>query len=228
MSPGNPAWLTPTPTGRWIPTSAERSGYPFPLSAISHRCRGWRGRCVEPTPGNGPRIHLDQTWLDLLDTGRGAKENCCCFCHAAQRALLWGQGMSEARIAARRAGTECGSCNSRAAAAIAFGRLNLAHRACGSARCLQALRRAGFGDDEMRQIAFTAAATDMANRARPTPGCRVRLERIPIRCICRSLRLLINRILQASLPRARTDSNARLDSYARLIQKYAGSPIARS
>jgi AhpD family alkylhydroperoxidase len=65
-------------------------------------------------------MHIDQSVADLL-TLVVSQENSCRFCYAAQRALLWGLGMSEDRI--QRVQQELSvSLAPRTAAAIAFGR----------------------------------------------------------------------------------------------------------
>lgn len=65
-------------------------------------------------------MHLDQNIADLL-TLIVSRENSCRFCYAAQRALLWGQGMSEAHIQRLEQELSAGLAP-RTAAAIAFGR----------------------------------------------------------------------------------------------------------
>src|SRR5262245_14655634 len=67
----------------------------------------------------------------------------CRFCYAAQRALLWGLGMSEARIE-RLEQELSASLAPRTAAAIAFGRSQSRMGRAGAWDARQALRRAGF------------------------------------------------------------------------------------
>jgi AhpD family alkylhydroperoxidase len=182
---------------------------------------------VDLHPEYGLLMHLDQNVADLL-TLVVSQENSCRFCYAAQRALLWGQGMSEARIQRVEQEFSAGLAP-RAAAAIAFGRSQSRIGPAGARDALQALRRAGVGDDEMKEIAFTVAATDFFNRAHTIPAIPVRpLERIPDQLHMRLLRPLINRILERHRVRGRATPFERAPSYpyGGLVEKYAGSPIA--
>jgi AhpD family alkylhydroperoxidase len=119
-------------------------------------------------------MYLDQNVADLL-TLVVSQENSCRFCYAAQRALLWGLGMSEARI--QRVEQELSaSLAPRTAAAIAFGRSQSRTGPGGACDARQALRRAGFSDEEIKEIAFTTAATDFLNRATIAPWRAVRTQ----------------------------------------------------
>src|SRR4029434_4190372 len=58
----------------------------------------WLARAlIDLHPEYGLLMHLDQDVADLL-TLVVSQENSCRFCYAAQRMLLWSQGMAEARI----------------------------------------------------------------------------------------------------------------------------------
>jgi len=189
----------------------------------------WLARAlVDLHPEYGLLMHLDQNVADLL-TLVVSQENSCRFCYAAQRALLWGQGMSEARIQRVEQDLSRADLAPRTAAAIAFGRSQSRVGPPGARDARQALRRAGFGDDEMKEIAFTVAATDFFNRAHTIPAIPARpMERMPDRLHMRLLRPLINRILERHRFRGRATPLQRAPSYpyARLVEKYAGSPIA--
>jgi alkylhydroperoxidase family enzyme len=222
-----PCLVDPHPDRALDSYARRKTGIPVP-SIRYFASVPWLARAlVDLHPEYGLLIHLDQNVADLLILVV-SQENSCRFCYAAQRALLWGQGMSEARIQRVEQELSAGLAP-RAAAAIAFGRAQSRIGPAGARDALQALRRAGFGDDEMKEIAFTVAATDFFNRAHTIPAIPARpLERIPDQVHMRLLRPLINRILQRHRFRGRPTPLERTPSYpyARLIEKYAGSPIA--
>lgn len=188
----------------------------------------WLARAlVDLHPEYGLLVHLDQNVADLL-TLVVSQENSCRFCYAVQRALLWGLGMSEARI--QRVEQELNAnLVPRTTAAIAFGRSQSRVGPARARDARQALRRAGFSDDEMKEIAFTTAATDFLNRAYTIPAIPVRpLERMPDQLRMRLLRPLIRRLLESHRSRGQASPPERSPSspYSRLIETYAGSPIA--
>src|SRR5215831_12122981 len=79
----------------------------------------WLARAViDLHPEYGLLVHLDLKVADLL-TLVVSQENSCRFCYAVQRALLWGLGMSEARIRRVEQDLSAGL-EPRTAAAIAF------------------------------------------------------------------------------------------------------------
>jgi len=189
----------------------------------------WLARAVlDLHPEHGLLIHLDQNVADIL-TLVVSQENSCRFCYAVQRALLWIQGMSEARIQRVEQDLTRADRAPRTVAAIAFGRSQSRVGPAGAREARQALRRAGFGDDEMKEIAFVVATTDFLNRAHTIPAIPARrLERIPDQVHMRLLRPLIKRILARHRSRGRASPLERAPSYpyASLVKAYAGSPIA--
>ena len=100
--------------------ACRKTGIPFP-SIRYFAPVPWLARAlVDLHPEYGLLMHIDQSVADLL-TLVVSQENSCRFCYAAQRALLWGLGMSEDRI--QRLQQELSvSLAPRTAAAIAFGR----------------------------------------------------------------------------------------------------------
>jgi alkylhydroperoxidase family enzyme len=81
----------------------------------------------------------------------------------------------------------------------------------------------------MKEIAFTVAVTDFLNRAHTIPAIPARpLERMPDQFLPRLLRPIINRIIERHRSRGQSAPLERAPShpYARLIERYAGSPIA--
>jgi alkylhydroperoxidase family enzyme len=188
----------------------------------------WLARAlVDLHPEYGLLMHLDQNIADLL-TLIVSRENSCRFCYAAQRALLWGQGMSEAHIQQLEQELSAGLAP-RTAAAIAFGRTQSRVGPAAARDACEALHGAGFGEEEMKEIAFTVAATDFSNRAHTIPAIPARpLERMPDQFLPRLLRPIINRVIERHRSRGQSTPLERAPShpYARLIERYAGSPIA--
>src|SRR3984893_286972 len=187
--------VEPHPDRGMATAPRRKTGIPVP-SIRYFASVPWLARALlDLHPEYGLLIHLDQNVADLL-TLVVSQENSCRFCYAAQRALLWGQGMSEARIQRVEPELSAGLAP-RAAAAIAFGRAQSRIGPAGARDALQALRRAGFGDDEMKEIAFTVGAAAVFNRAHPAPASPARPGgRMPDQVHMRLLRPLINRILQ--------------------------------
>ena len=189
----------------------------------------WLARAlVDLHPEYGLLMHLDQNVADLVALAV-SQENSCRFCYAAVRALLWGQGMSRARIQRVEQELTRADLPPRTAAAIAFGRSQSRSGPPGARDAREALRRAGFGVDEMKEIAYAVANTDFSNRAHTIPAIPSRpIERIPDQLHLRLLRPLIGRILKSHRSRGRATPLDRVPSspYARLVKAYAGSPIA--
>jgi alkylhydroperoxidase family enzyme len=141
----------------------RKTGFPFP-SIRYFTPVPWLARAVVDLHLEyGLLIHLDQNTADLL-TLIVSRENSCRFCYAAQRVLLWGQGMSEAHIQRLEQELSAGLAP-RTAAAIAFGRTQSRIGPAAAREACEALRAAGFGEEEMKEIAFSVAVTDFFNRA---------------------------------------------------------------
>ena len=173
-------------------------------------------------------MHLDQSVADLV-TLVVCQENSCRFCYAAVRVLLWGQGMSRARLQRVEEGLTRADLPLRTLAAIDFGRSQSRSGPAGARAAGEALRRAGFGADEMKEIAFVVASTDFSNRAHSIPAIpSLPLERMPDQLHMRLLRPLFARILKTHRSRGRATPLERVPSYpyGRLVSAYAGSPIA--
>jgi alkylhydroperoxidase family enzyme len=137
--------------------------------------------------------------------------------------------MSEARIQRVEQDLTRADLAPRTAAAIDFGRTQSRTGPAGARDAREALRRAGFSDDEMKEIAYAVAKTDFSNRvftiaAIPSHA----LERMPDQVHMRLLRPLINRIVERHRFRGRATplDGAPSYPYAGLVNAYAGSPIA--
>jgi AhpD family alkylhydroperoxidase len=183
---------------------------------------------VDMHPEYGLLMHLEQSVADLVALVV-SQENSCRFCYAAVRAMLWSQGMSIARIQRVEHDLTRADLPPRTVAALAFGRSQSRSGPAGARAAREALRRAGFGVDEMKEIAYVVANTDFSNRAHTIPAIPSRpFERIPERLHMRLVRPLLGRILKSRHARGRATPLARVPSspYAGLVGAYAGSPIA--
>jgi alkylhydroperoxidase family enzyme len=205
----------------------RKTGFPFP-SIRYFTPVPWLARAVVDLHLEyGLLIHLDQNIADLL-TLIVSRENSCRFCYAAQRVLLWGQGISEAHIQQLEQELSAGLAP-RTAAAIAFGRTQSRIGSAAARDACETLRAAGFGEEEMKEIAFSVAVIDFLNRVHTIAAIPARpLERIPDQFLTRLLRPIIKRIIQKHRSRGQPTALERTPTYpfARLIEKYAGSPIA--
>lgn len=190
----------------------------------------WLARAlVELHPEHGLLQRLDPHVADLVAL-IVSQENSCRFCYSAVRALLWARGMSKARIDRIEQDLARGDLPPRTRAAIAFGRAQsrsgpaAAHGAC------EALRAAGVGTDELKEIAYAVAVSDFGNRACTIPAIPARpMERMPEQWYAPLLRPLVARLLnsrrRAGAALAPGEAPAP-PPYTRLVGAYAGSPIA--
>jgi alkylhydroperoxidase family enzyme len=143
--------------------------------------------------------------------------------------MLWSQGMSLARIQGIEHDLTRWDLPPRTVAALAFARSQSRSGPAGAPAAREALLRAGFGVDEMKEIAYVVAATDFSNRAHTIPAVPTRaVEQMPERFHMRLLRPLVWRILKSRHARGRPTPLDRVPPhpYAGLVNAYAGSPIA--
>ena len=85
----------------------------------------------------------------------------------------------------------------RTMAAVEFARSQSRSGPGASRLARDALARAGYRAEEMREIAYVAAATDFSNRAHTIPAIPARsLEKMPQQWIARLLRPLLGRVIR--------------------------------
>ncbi len=176
----------------------------------------------------GLLIHLDNNIADVVSLVV-SQENSCRFCYAAIRMLLWAQGMSEARIQRLEQVLSRADQDPKLAAAAAFARSQSRVGPQGAKEARAALRRAGFSEGEMQEIAYVVGITDFMNRAHTIPAIPVRpIERMPEQIHMRLLRPLLKRILEKHRFPGRPTPLERppSDPYVGIVKAYAGSPIA--
>ncbi|HEX6080440.1 MAG TPA: hypothetical protein VF197_12485 [Methylomirabilota bacterium] len=189
----------------------------------------WLARAlVDLHPEYGLLVHLDQAVADLVALVV-SQENSCRYCFAGVRALLWFQGMSRARIQGIEQDLARAGLSPRTMAGIAFARSQSRSGPSAARAAREALQRAGYGTEEMREIAFVAAQTDFSNRAHTIAAIPPRpVEQVTERVHMRLLRPLVGRILRKHRYRGRPTPPAPVASYpyAHVLNAYAGSPIA--
>jgi AhpD family alkylhydroperoxidase len=175
----------------------------------------------------GLLMNIDQLLADLLVL-IVSQENSCRFCYAAQRAMLWAQGMSETRIQRIEQEFSGTALAPKVSAAVAFARNQSRIGPAGAAQARAGLRAAGVSDGEMKEIAFVVANTDFLNRLHTMLAIPSRsMERMPEQWHMRLLRPLIKRVMQKHRSRGKATPLPPVTGlpHARLVSAYAGSPI---
>jgi AhpD family alkylhydroperoxidase len=220
--------IEPSPDRELEAYARRRQGIPNP--SISYFSPvPWLARAlVDLRPEYGLLMRLEQSTADLVVLVV-SQENSCRFCYAAVRAMLWSRGMSLARIQRIEHDLTRVDLPARTVAALAFGRSQSRSGPVGARAAREAIQRAGIGVDEMKEIAYVVGTTDFSNRAHTIPAIPSRpIERIPERLHMRLFRPLLGRILRSRHSRGRATPLERVPPhpYVRLVQAYAGSPIA--
>lgn len=214
---------------RALETYARRKmGMPFPPVRYFTPAPWLARAIVDLHPEYGLLMHLDMHQLDILYLVV-SQENSCRFCYAAVRMLLWAQGMSEARIQRIEQELSGAALAAKTAAAIAFGRRQSRVGPQGAPEARRILNDAGFGEAEMREVAFVVGMTDFLNRVNTIPAIPAhRLERMPERPLLRLVRPLVRWMIERQRAHGRETSPERQPAYpyAGLVNAYAGSPIA--
>ncbi|HZD24895.1 MAG TPA: hypothetical protein VE631_01445, partial [Alphaproteobacteria bacterium] len=220
--------LEPHPDSAMEAYARKRQGMPNPTVRY-FAPTPWLARAVvDMHPEYGMLMHLDKTTADLIGLVV-SQENSCRFCYAVVRMLLWMQGMSRARIERVEQELARDDLPARTAAAIAFARSQSRLGPPQARQAREALRCAGFSDDELKEIAFTVAHTDFMNRVYTIPAIPVgAVERMTDQVHVRLLRPLLGRIIRSRHARGQATAQAEVPAYpyARLVRACGGSPIA--
>ena len=189
----------------------------------------WLARAVvDLHPEYGLLIHLSPDLAGLLALVV-SQENSCRFCYAATRMMLWSGGMSLARIQQLERDLTRADLSPRTVAALAFARSQSRSGPAAAREARDAIQRAGFSADAVKDIAFVVGVTDFANRATTIIAVPARgMERMPERLHMRLLRPLMGRLLRSRYRMGRPTPLERVPEYpyAALVKAYAGSPIA--
>jgi len=189
----------------------------------------WLARAVvDLHPEYGLLMHLSHRIAGLVALVV-SQENSCRFCYAATRMMLWSQGMPLARIQQLEHDLTRADLPPRALAALVFARIQSRTGPPAAREARDAIQRAGYSADQMKEIAFVVGVTDFANRATTITAVPAReMERMPERLHMRLLRPFMGRFLRSRYSHGRPTSLERVPAYpyAALVKAYAGSPIA--
>ena len=172
-------------------------------------------------------LHLDFPTLDLIELVV-SRENACRYCYSATRMQLRILGMSEARMQELEHRLATGDVEPKAAAAVLFARrMTRASPLLGS-QDLEPLREAGYGDAEIREIAFTVATIAFFNRLATIPALPPQSwEQLADRWFMQLLRPLAARMFRGSRKRGLPVPLQQPPGgpFSRLTLYFEGSPI---
>jgi AhpD family alkylhydroperoxidase len=220
--------IEPSPDRALEAYARRKQGVPNPLVRYFAPVPWLARALVDLHPEYGLLQHLEQRVADLVSLVV-SQENSCRFCYAAVRAMLWSQGMSLERIQGVERDLTRADLPPRTVAALAFARLQSRTGPPAAREAREAIQSAGFGVDEMKEIAFVVGITDFSNRTTTITAVPVRgFERMPERWHMRLMRPLLGRMLRSRHARGRPTPLERVPSYpyVALVKAYAGSPIA--
>jgi AhpD family alkylhydroperoxidase len=152
----------------------------------------WVARVVvDLHPEFGLMMRLDPHTADLIGL-IVSQENACRFCFAVVHASLWFQGMDQERIRRIERDLSQADLSPRTRAAIDYARAQSRTGPAGARQAWGALRAAGFDAQERKEIAFTVALTEVANRVSTIAAVPVLpMERLPEQLATRLLRPLL-------------------------------------
>lgn len=189
----------------------------------------WLARAsIDLHPEFGLLMHLDARTADLIGLVV-SQENACRFCFAAVRAVMWFQGMERDRILRAEQEAARPDLPPKTRAAIDYARSQSRSRPAAAHAAWKAMRGAGIGVDEAREIAFTVAVADFLNRVHTAPAIPPwPIERMPEQWPMRLLRPLFARIVRGHRSRGQPMPPAASPPelpYSRLVSAFAGSPI---
>src|SRR5262245_34962445 len=124
----------------------------------------WVARAaIDIHPEFGLLMHLDQSTADLIGIVV-SRENCCRFCFAAVRAVLWFQGMDRERVQRIEQEVARPDLPLPVRSALDYARSQTRTGPVGARQAWATLRGAGISAAEAREIAFTVVVSDFNNR----------------------------------------------------------------
>ena len=179
--------------------------------------------------------HLDPQFSDLIGLVV-SQDNSCRLCFAVQRLMLRAQGFPERRIRALEEDLFAAELDERERAALDFARRFSRAQPRASARDLEALRRVGWSEPAIREIAFSAAAMVYYNRLSTLPAIPPQdAEALPDRWWARLVFPLMAPLVRQRLRRNHRRSaqpalaaGAREGPYAGLVAAFDGLPAAQA
>jgi AhpD family alkylhydroperoxidase len=179
-------------------------------------------------PEHGLLTQLDLDLADLVAL-TVSQENYCRYCYAATRWILRMRGLSERRVERLERDVAAGDLNERTKAALHYARALSRGTPLPDARARDDLLAAGFSRQAHQELAFVVASTELANRVHTIVAVPVRaLERISTGWRPTLMRPLLNPLLSKHRrPGHPGGSQPDPDGpFSRLIESFAGSPIA--
>ncbi len=172
-------------------------------------------------------VHLDFQTMDLLALVV-SRENSCRYCYSVTRMQLRILGMSEERMQQLEQRLAGGELEPKAAAAVHFARRMTRSTPLVTPLDLEPLRAAGYGDAEIREIAFTVASVAFFNRLSTIPALPPQSwEQLADRWFMRLFRPLVAYMIRGWRKRGQPDSFAHPPEgpFAALLMQFEGSPI---
>lgn len=173
------------------------------------------------------RLDFDLAHLTALVV---SQENSCRYCYAVARAMLRMLGLNEARMQDLERRLSNVELDPRTAAAMRFARIvNRGHPLDGGAE-RATLQRAGFDDDEIRELAYVTVIMGFMNRLSTAAALSPQpWESVPDNPVFRLFRPIVSRVLRRLLKHGTPEAYAIPQSVlaSTLLAVYQGSPIAR-
>jgi alkylhydroperoxidase family enzyme len=176
---------------------------------------------------NALLMHLDFPTTDLVAMVV-SQEHSCRYCYAITRMHMRIFGMSEERMQQLEQRLASGDMDPKVAAAIRFSRRMARCSPLVAQQDIEALRDAGFGDAEIRELAFVVAGIAFLNRLSTIPALPpYAWEQLPDRWFMRLFRPLVARTMGGGRKRGQAISFARAPEgpFAGLLLQFEGSPI---
>jgi uncharacterized peroxidase-related enzyme len=176
---------------------------------------------------NALLMHLDLPTTDLISMVV-SQEHSCRYCYAVTRMYLRIFGMSEERMQQLEQRLSSDNLEPKAAAAVRFARRMTRCTPLVTAQDLEPLRAAGYGDAEIREIAYVVACVAFLNRISTIPALPpYTWEQLADRWFMRLLRPLIARTMSGGRKRGQpaTFSRPPEGAFAGLLLQFEGSPI---
>jgi AhpD family alkylhydroperoxidase len=160
-----------------------------------------------------------------------SQDNSCRFCYAAVRSTLRILGFDEARIRRAEETASTAETELRESAALDFARRFSRANPPAGPEDRERLRRAGFGEDEIRELAYMAGYSVLANRSTTLPAIPPQaLEGLPDRLAVRIVRPLLARLLRFRTRAGQAESlpdELRSVPFAHVPLALEGLPTAR-
>jgi len=178
-------------------------------------------------------VHLD---LELAELSAVvvSRDNSCRLCYAASRFLLRVTGVPDERIEKLEQGLFEAEFDSRAQVALEFVRRISRSNPLASSADKKPLLDAGYGENEIKELAFAAARNVLSNRIMTLPAVPPNLpERLAKTRLLAPVRPYLRRVLQRLRARTRGEAeelpaSLKTGPFSYLVVALDGLPIARS